>query len=356
MKSYFLLRNNRESGPYTERELKNLPLYTTDLVWVNGESKSWQFPNELEEFSGVARPAPQKSVEKPKRSKAAVSIAPVEPLAALANENEETAKEDALQAYSNAITEDTNHYHFQSKKQKIRLNLITANLFGLGVLLFGAMLCAFVVKKLVDQFEYEPTIASAKAIEIQSSLPVSTTAHAAKSSETLVPQQTLTLAATTTVESPEATVKTAVKPVENPKALVPDSKTTQVSEKENSTQQEAQPKNEQVAEVKTETEAKQNLTETDPASKKKPSLNLSANDYKVGIFGGISDLALTVYNPSSVTAEKATIEVEFLKPNGSVVKSQTLTVENIPAGGSKTLQVPSSNRGVKVRYHLAGID
>jgi hypothetical protein len=93
-----------------------------------------------------------------------------------------------------------------------------------------------------------------------------------------------------------------------------------------------------------------------PAEKKVPTLGVTANDYKVGMFGGVSNLELSISNPSSVAVSKATIEVEFLKPNGSVVKSEVLSIENISPGGAKKLSVPSSGRGVKVRYRVVSVD
>jgi hypothetical protein len=40
-KVYLVLRNNRESGPYTIGELLQQQLKPTDLVWIEGQSHSW---------------------------------------------------------------------------------------------------------------------------------------------------------------------------------------------------------------------------------------------------------------------------------------------------------------------------
>lgn len=50
MKTYLLLRNNRQSGPFTLAELLNEGLRSHDLVWVEGQSASWRYPAELEEL------------------------------------------------------------------------------------------------------------------------------------------------------------------------------------------------------------------------------------------------------------------------------------------------------------------
>lgn len=50
MKQYFLLRENKESGPFTLEAIKHKNLLTTDLVWIEGMSTSWSHAAELEEL------------------------------------------------------------------------------------------------------------------------------------------------------------------------------------------------------------------------------------------------------------------------------------------------------------------
>lgn len=50
MSSYYLLRNNLESGPYTLTEIQRLVFRAGDLVWKQGESHCWNTPTEMEEF------------------------------------------------------------------------------------------------------------------------------------------------------------------------------------------------------------------------------------------------------------------------------------------------------------------
>jgi hypothetical protein len=51
MQQYRLLRNNKETGPYTRDALIKLGLKTWDLIWVDGKSAAWRYPSELAEFS-----------------------------------------------------------------------------------------------------------------------------------------------------------------------------------------------------------------------------------------------------------------------------------------------------------------
>jgi hypothetical protein len=54
MTSYLLLRNNKESGPYSLNDLVSLGLKPYDLVWANGKSAAWRYPSELPELKQYA--------------------------------------------------------------------------------------------------------------------------------------------------------------------------------------------------------------------------------------------------------------------------------------------------------------
>ncbi|HWK06699.1 MAG TPA: hypothetical protein VNS58_23855 [Puia sp.] len=54
MIKYLLLRDNKESGPYTFDELKAKGLKAYDLVWVENKSAAWRYPCEVEELSSFA--------------------------------------------------------------------------------------------------------------------------------------------------------------------------------------------------------------------------------------------------------------------------------------------------------------
>lgn len=107
------------------------------------------------------------------------------------------------------------------------------------------------------------------------------------------------------------------------------------------------------------------VTETVPVLKKeekpvkklkspdvKKQLALKASNYKVGIFGGISGLQLTLYNASEHMIDNAIIEVEYLKRNGDVVQSQNIYFTSIKPGKNQMVSVPSSERGMKIRYRI----
>ena len=57
MQHYRLLRNNRESGPYSQQDIIDLGLKAYDLIWVEGKSSSWKYPSEVDTLKSYAPPA-----------------------------------------------------------------------------------------------------------------------------------------------------------------------------------------------------------------------------------------------------------------------------------------------------------
>src|SRR5882757_5399014 len=63
MSSYLLLRNNKESGPFTMDEIQGMSLKAFDLVWVMGKSAAWRYPGEIPEFGSFAPAAPEQAAD-----------------------------------------------------------------------------------------------------------------------------------------------------------------------------------------------------------------------------------------------------------------------------------------------------
>lgn len=54
MNKYLLLRDNKQSGPYSVEELEKLGLKPYDLVWLDGRSAAWRYPSEIDELRHFA--------------------------------------------------------------------------------------------------------------------------------------------------------------------------------------------------------------------------------------------------------------------------------------------------------------
>lgn len=64
-KVYLLLRENRESGPYTIDELIQQQLKPSDLIWEEGKSVAWCYPYELDELKAHVPYKPKLQVVPP---------------------------------------------------------------------------------------------------------------------------------------------------------------------------------------------------------------------------------------------------------------------------------------------------
>jgi hypothetical protein len=54
MTTYLLLRDNKESGPYSFEDIRQKGFKAYDLVWIEGKSAAWRYPSEVEEFKAFA--------------------------------------------------------------------------------------------------------------------------------------------------------------------------------------------------------------------------------------------------------------------------------------------------------------
>ncbi|HVU96192.1 MAG TPA: hypothetical protein VHE34_13270 [Puia sp.] len=61
---YLLLRNNKQSGPYSVDDLKSMGLKAYDLVWLEGKSAAWRYPCEMEELSAFAPPVEEQPFDR----------------------------------------------------------------------------------------------------------------------------------------------------------------------------------------------------------------------------------------------------------------------------------------------------
>src|SRR5205809_3119014 len=54
MQKFLLLRNNKQTGPYSVEELEQMGLKAYDLIWVNGKSAAGRYPGEIDELKSFA--------------------------------------------------------------------------------------------------------------------------------------------------------------------------------------------------------------------------------------------------------------------------------------------------------------
>jgi hypothetical protein len=74
--------------------------------------------------------------------------------------------------------------------------------------------------------------------------------------------------------------------------------------------------------------------------------------YKTGLLGGIRQVSLSVTNHTKYTMDMVVVELDYLKNNDNVVKTEKLYFKNIAPDATVNLTAPSSPQGTKLDYRM----
>ena len=113
MASYLLLRDNKESGPFTTDDLLNFGLKPYDLVWIQGKSAAWRYPSEVEELKPFAPAVEEQPFDRFYKKNNEEKKEELIPAVNEYSRNTRIAKED-----SPAIKEEYNRYIPAAKKEE----------------------------------------------------------------------------------------------------------------------------------------------------------------------------------------------------------------------------------------------
>lgn len=81
----------------------------------------------------------------------------------------------------------------------------------------------------------------------------------------------------------------------------------------------------------------------------------TANGYSYSEMGGISDLAVIVYNQTDKNIDEIQVKVYYIKNNGGVFKTEFVSVTNVAPNSEKSVSAPSSERGTSVKMEVESI-
>jgi len=419
MQKFLLLRNNKQTGPYSVEELEQMGLKPYDLIWINGKSAAWRYPGEIDELKSFApaveeqpydrfykrstddsqkkndiakteaakqtstsvlsgngngngsssnninyTPAPASPSKKSKEYKRVFVTMPnaasmkktetpiqqipiedipqktVEPIPAVP----EKQKPVKIETFHDDDRRHSSMDIYYTKKKSAYLHksfLIGAFAIGILSLIALGMFIGLSLQQPPKEAGKQETERVYRVSDNDSKVPPGDTRQS----------------------------EVADNPNHNIQALIPapDSSMKSTSDKKIKTQHNSnirvQLKDlQQKAGVKT-IDSTLSITPIKPepekrvAEKRMPDLSkfvtVSNNDFQVGPFGGISHLEMTVHNSSNYDIDLVVVDLEYLKVNKEVFKTETIYFKDVNANSSVTVAAPKSSRGNKINYKIS---
>lgn len=373
--SYILLRNKKESNALSIEELQEIGLKKTDLIWVECQSMTWRSPFEIAELRNLMsansnndiKNSPEKPIlkEMPNRKRLVKHQKAGETLTDPKVKNLEkysypermllsgleNKKIDIRSNNSSSPWGIIKEEQLSNAEQKAHRNnkVFTFHLpgrvkkiaFYTGLILTGALLML-----LIQQFDNKREIVQQQQMPQpeKSSSPTVTIPTALNKDSTIT---------ATNIEAPGLITETgSVGPKkEQKKTVKPANNNPIITDANSDTPDISNNKDERNTQPMTELNVKPVSIE-DISSK----IVLNANDYKVGFFGGIRNLKLTLQNNSTYMLDKVNVELKYMNQNGKIINTEYLSFQNVKAGDAPDLEVNKSNRGVKIEYHISHIE
>ena len=402
MQKFLLLRNNRQTGPYSADDLRQMGLKAYDLIWVDGKSAAWRYPGEIDDLKSFAppveeqpydrfykRPADQntKAAEVKTETKVEVPVRDVEPPAKNPEpkkdrsykrifvtmpsngqngtiseppKREEQPKPVAEQPKTieqpkviaqplpaeekpvirkvivDTSLEDPRHdgiYFPKKKKQDTKRTFLLAGAGVLVLILIG-------VGIFIGMSLQQPANKDTGKQETEKVYRIPDDKNISTSNANSLPQQVLANIGT----SKDSTV-----------AVKPNQRAGNVAKNNDPATQLSDIKSE-VKLAPIDSVLKPKEEDKKPVEKPMPNLakfvDVSNNDFQVGPFGGISKLKLTVSNKSDYDINLVVVDVDYLKVNKEIFKTETLYFRDIDANSSITLNAPKTGRGNKIAYRV----
>jgi hypothetical protein len=80
-----------------------------------------------------------------------------------------------------------------------------------------------------------------------------------------------------------------------------------------------------------------------------------SNDYESKNLGGISNLEISVNNPTDYTLDKVRVKIMYIKPNGGIWETTYEDFHSIKPNSKATHKIPDTKRGTSVKYEVAAI-
>lgn len=410
MSTYLLLRDNKQTGPYSLEEILTKGFKPYDLIWVEGKSAGWRYPGELPEFATIVtmveeqpfdrfykkKPAEasvqntvqEKIVTEDTKSEAPIAIpadrkvyvstpAPspkktsTEPMVvkdpAPAIKSINTSKEPTEPLRQMSVPDDTRTKEtpaalYPDLKDSpipppVTLNRIPG---GSSTLLKAAVVVILLLSGVIIGLLLNGRQQSAWQEQLQARVEQIKNRNEGQTAPVNNAPLVNNTDAQPVATQQEPITEPAEKAVATPVSLhtshpLPAQKIPQKTNQSPSIEQQVTTsENKEIAPITAPSPV------TIPASiareKILPLVQVDLNKYKVGVLGGISGLEINVTNNSLYPIDMMQVIVHYLGPENKVVRDQVVVVSGIPAGQQKIVPVERSNRGVKVSYSIGKIE
>lgn len=84
-------------------------------------------------------------------------------------------------------------------------------------------------------------------------------------------------------------------------------------------------------------------------------INIGRSTYQFSTLGGIESFPVNVVNNSEYMLDEVVVNINYIKTSGETYKTESITINNIPANSYKNGTAPSSNRGTSISTEIASI-
>jgi hypothetical protein len=381
MSSYLLLRNNKESGPFTVDEIKGMSLKAYDLIWIVGKSAAWRYPGEILELKPFAPAIPeqatdffrkrpntdspasdsannkipdfisgQRSTVNGQRSNASNSVyvnLPAEKKSVIVPPTR-VSQDTAF--ISSGIQEPGYDFSDIYNKQPSKTVRYSGKILWIGtiVLLFGAgLLTGFFISDRRKFFSLDANHPQTNPVLQQ---------------VVLKDKKENSLDNTITTEN--KTSDMTVLNTDSIKKTNPVSKKLMNGSRKKDIKNNIVNKDSVVAEPAILSSLKSNDSLKQTAVSKTEALyqkikahpenyvNLVTGRYSTSLFGGISSFPVSVSNNSSIKMDLVVVTIEYIQNNEKVYKTENLSFNDLEPGETVTIKAPKSSRGTKINTHI----
>jgi hypothetical protein len=84
-------------------------------------------------------------------------------------------------------------------------------------------------------------------------------------------------------------------------------------------------------------------------------IHVSLNNYSTGLFGGVRNIRVIVNNSTDYLLDNVMVDVQYLKSDGSVFKTETVNINSIQPDSTISVPAPESRRGMSAKIQIRRI-